>query len=65
MIGNVEREITAAEKNFLMKTVKFLILDDKQISQARQIILRYFDNNTFNDEDYALIEEWTDSVVNA
>ena len=63
MNNNTERVLSAQEKTFLMRTVKFLI-DEKQISQGRQLIMRYFDNGTFSDEDYAQIEEWTDAIVN-
>ncbi len=56
-------ELSAIQKQFLLKTIKFLI-EDNQITQGRQLLMRYLGSDTFSDEDYAQVEEWTDAFLN-
>lgn len=57
-------ELSAIQKNFLLRTIKFLI-EEGQISQGRQLLLRYIGSTTFADEDYALVDKWTDDYLNS
>jgi hypothetical protein len=55
-------ELSTVQKRFLLRTIKFLI-EDNQITQGRQLLIRFLGTDTFSDEDYAQIEQWTDDFL--
>lgn len=55
-------QLSEVQKRFLLRTIKFLI-EDNQISQGRQLLMKYMGSDVFADADYQQVEDWTDEFL--